>query len=172
MKRSMHPAFFDNARYRNGVLGNRAAIIPGCETLPWPRCIKTCQRGNLALSLAARSMPLSPGSPLPAVGAHGVTRSTRIGPKVGGSPGWRSAARFEPRIQCHSAIHEDGCAMDVIRIIRPQPHGDAPDVIGFTDAFVRDEFHQLAVRLGCAPRFHVDRCANCAGGDAVDPNAI
>src|SRR5262249_41642026 len=53
----------------------------------------------------------------------------------------RLASRLKPRIQRHPAIDKNAGAMDVIGVVRGEPHGCPPDVIRLADAFIRNKFH-------------------------------
>src|SRR3954454_21433955 len=71
------------------------------------------------------------------------------------SPHYSAACR-EARIKRHATIDTQRGAGDVIGAVRDQPGNRLRDVIGFTDALVRHERHEVAVGLRAFPGRPVD----------------
>src|SRR5262245_49212006 len=109
--------------------------------------------------------------PSPSASSHSRLLQFEVGFMVGVAA-WGLAAGLESRIQRHATIDEDAGAVDVVAFVARQPDAGAADVVRLTDAFVGDELHQLAVGFGRAPSFHVNGCADGAGTDRVDADAV
>ena len=62
--------------------------------------------------------------------------------------------------------------MNVVSVVRRQPHHRAADFIGFANAFVRNQFQKIIVSFLGAPGFVVDRGANRTRTNRIDANAI
>src|SRR5262249_30478002 len=80
-------------------------------------------------------------------------------------------SRLKSAIQRHPAIHEQLCALDVIRLVACQPSRDAPNLFRLADTLVWNQLEQFVVMLGRVPGLHVNRCANCARGNRVHTNS-
>src|SRR6266516_5711876 len=101
-----------------------------------------------------------------------VLRIWKVEPLLAPASTFLLSAGFKSGVERHAAIDENRRTVDVVGIVGSQPHRGAPDVVGFANALVRNQLHQLPIRFGCAPGLHIDRRAARAGGDAVDANAV
>src|SRR5206468_2110970 len=101
-----------------------------------------------------------------------VLRIWKVEPLLAPASTFLLSACFKSGVERHAAIDENRRTVDVVGIVGSQPHRGAPDVVGFANALVRNQLHQLPIRFGCAPGLHVDRRADGAGGDAVDADAM
>src|SRR5919106_1008021 len=106
----------------------------------------------------------------------GSSPTMKASTSVGGAASWSarviSAAGLEAGIEGHAAVDVQRRAGDVVGLVRGQPHGRPRDVLGLADALVGDELQELGVGLGRLPRLAVDRRADRARADAVDPDAV
>src|SRR5438874_6860174 len=82
-----------------------------------------------------------------------------------------SASRSEFGIEGHATIDEQRDPVDVIAVVRSEPHRGARNVLGLADALVGHEPHQRLVRFRSGPCVRVDRRACRARREAVDADA-
>src|SRR5690606_2616188 len=73
-------------------------------------------------------------------------------------------------IAVHSPIHKNYGSVDIFGFIRGQPTGHFPDIFGFPDPAVRNEFEHFPNFFRAVAFLFVDVCLYGPGGNAVAPD--